>query len=163
MSDLVPGDFHQHYFRSATAVMRPLTGDVMYAYVNLDPSYPPSEVMLQWYFIDENGNESWEHRAYSGDNALAWGVNGTASRHYMGPLPTAGQWVRLEVPANVVGLEGKIVEGMAFTLYEGRAAWDRAGKITPDMDGDGLPDSLGNAAFWQSYSKRGRRLRWRRL
>src|SRR6266545_2572869 len=104
----------------------------MYAYLNLDPSYPPSELMLQWYFIDENGNESWEHRAYWGDNALAWGVNGTASRHYMGPLPATGQWV---------GLEVKIVEGMAFTLYEGRAAWDRAGKITPDMDDDGLPDS----------------------
>jgi len=60
--------------------------------------------MLQWYLIDENGNESWEHRAYWGADALAWGVNGTVSRYHVGALPTAGQWVRLEVPTSEVGL-----------------------------------------------------------
>lgn len=36
--------------------------------------------------------------------------------------------MRLEVPASLVGLEGQTVSGMAFTLYNGRATWDRAGK-----------------------------------
>jgi hypothetical protein len=46
----------------------------------------------------------------------------------MGALPAAGGWVRLEVPASLVGLQGAAVDGMAFTLYGGRATWDHAGK-----------------------------------
>ena len=46
----------------------------------------------------------------------------------MGDLPAAGQWVRLEVPASAVALEGRTVTGMAFTLYDGQAYWDAAGK-----------------------------------
>jgi hypothetical protein len=49
----------------------------------------------------------------------------------MGPLPPTGQWVKLEIPASQVGLEGRIVSGMAFTLYDGRAAWDYAGIRRP--------------------------------
>jgi hypothetical protein len=139
----VAGAMHQHYFERSVAVMRPGVGDVLYAYVNLDPSYPPTEVMLQWYVVKEDGTGTWNHRAYWGANNITgptWGVDGTESRYPMGALPTAGQWVRLEVPASAVGLEGKIVEGMAFTLYGGRAAWDSAGTMKPDHDGDGLPD-----------------------
>jgi len=86
--------------------------------------------MLQWY------DNSWEHRAYWGaDNVSIYGVNGTASRHYVGPLPPAGQWVRLEVPANQVALEGTTLHGMAFTTYDGRATWDSAGKSSaPAID-----------------------------
>src|SRR6185295_10461596 len=71
---------------------------------------------------------TWEHRAYWGANLISWGTDGTVSRRYMGALPAAGQWVRLSVPAVQVGLEGAIVNGMAFTLYGGRATWDYAGK-----------------------------------
>jgi hypothetical protein len=48
----------------------------------------------------------------------------------MGALPSAGSWYRLEVPASYVGLEGKAVSGMAFSLYgkEPTVAWDRSGK-----------------------------------
>ena len=38
--------------------------------------------------------------------------------------------VRLEVPASAVGLEGHVLNGMAFTLYGGRATWDHAGKAS---------------------------------
>ncbi|MCL4790267.1 MAG: hypothetical protein KJ070_26375, partial [Verrucomicrobia bacterium] len=131
---------HEHYFNRSLAVIRPAVGDVLYAYVNLDSSFPPSEVMLQFYTVENNGIGSWEHRAYWGANTINLGVNGTASRYPMGALPTAGQWVRLEVPASVVGLEGRIIAGLRFTLYGGRAAWDSAGTIKPDHDGDALPD-----------------------
>jgi len=131
---------HEHYFNRSLAVIRPAVGDVIYAYVNLDPSFPPSEVMLQFYTVENNGLGSWDHRAYWGANTINLGVNGTASRYPMGALPTAGQWVRLEVPASVVGLEGKIIAGLRFTLYGGRAAWDSAGTMKPDHDGDELPD-----------------------
>jgi glucose/arabinose dehydrogenase len=39
--------------------------------------------------------------------------------------------VRLEVPASLVGLEGQTLNGMAFTLFNGRATWDHAGKVLP--------------------------------
>jgi hypothetical protein len=80
--------------------------------------------MLQW------NDGSWEHRAYWGENLIEWGTNGTASRQFMGALPRAGCWVRLEVPAVTVGLEGREVNGMSFVLWDGRATWDAAGLIT---------------------------------
>jgi hypothetical protein len=116
---------HQHYFYNATQTLPVAAGEKLYAYVYLDPTNPPGQVMLQWY---EAG--SWEHRAYWGANQLPWGVDGTASRRYMGLLPATGQWVRLEVPASQVDLEGRVLSGMAFSLYDGRATWDRAGKTT---------------------------------
>ncbi len=70
-----------------------------------------------------------EHRAYWGADSVPWGTDGTDSRRYMGALPAAGGWVRLEVPAALVGLEGETVNGMAFTLYNGSAAFDRAGVL----------------------------------
>jgi hypothetical protein len=120
-SALAAGE-HQHYFYNATSTLPVAVGDTLFAYVYLDPSNPPSEVMLQWY------DGGWEHRAYWGANQLAWGIDGTVSRRSMGPLPAAGQWVKLTVPAAQVGLEGRTLSGMAFTLYNGRATWDYAGK-----------------------------------
>ena len=113
---------HQHYFSGATETLSVSTGNVLYAYVYLDPSNPPSEVMLQW------NDGSWEHRAYWGANQIGWGADGTNGRRYMGPLPAIDQWVRLQVPASSVGLEGHTLNGMAFTLFGGKATWDEAGK-----------------------------------
>ncbi len=112
---------HEHWFDNATSTLYISTGDTLYAYVYLDPSNVPSEVMLAW------NNGSWEHRAYWGANDIAYGISGTASRSYLGPLPAAGQWVRLEVPASQVGLEESILKGMDFSAYGGRVTWDNAG------------------------------------
>ena len=120
-SALASGE-HQHYFYSATATLPVAVGDTLFAYVYLDAANPPSEVMLQWY------DGSWEHRAYWGANQIGWGSDGTVGRRAMGALPATGQWVRLAVPAAQVGLEGRTLNGMAFTLYGGRATWDYAGK-----------------------------------
>jgi hypothetical protein len=116
---------HQYLFQNATATITVPTGATLYAYVYIDSANPPSEVMLQW-----NDGSSWDHRAYWGANNLGYGSNGTVSRHSMGGLPTAGQWVKLAVPASAVGLEGKTLNGMAFTLYDGCATWDNAGMST---------------------------------
>ena len=113
---------HQHYFYDATTTLSVGVGESLFAYVYLDPANPPSEVMLQW------NDGSWEHRAYWGANLNGWGTDGTVSRHAMGSLPAVGQWVRLEVAASVLGLEGHVLNGMAFTLADGRATWDYAGK-----------------------------------
>ncbi len=120
-SALVAG-VHQHYFYNAASPLAVGVGDTLFAYVYLDPVNPPTEVMLQW------NDGTWEHRAYWGANQIGWGTDGTISSRYMGALPATGQWVRLAVPAANVGLEGRAVNGMAFTLYGGRATWDFAGK-----------------------------------
>lgn len=129
-SNLAAG-MHQHYFTGATETLPISTGNVLYAYVYLDPLNPPSEVMLQW------NDGTWEHRAYWGADQLGWGTDATNSRRYMGSLPATDQWVRLEVPASAVGLEGHTLNGMAFTLYDGKATWDeagRAGAFVPQCD-----------------------------
>lgn len=82
--------------------------------------------MLQWYDWS-----SWAHAAYWGANLIAWGTDGTASQKPMGALPAASQWVRLEVPASLVGLEGRTLSGVNFILYDGRATWDFTGKQGP--------------------------------
>jgi len=113
---------HEHWFDNATATLDVGTGDTLYAYVYIDPANPPTEIMLGW------NNGSWEHRAYWGANNITYGISGTVSRAYLGPLPAAGQWARLAVPASQVGLEGSTLKGMDFSAYGGHVTWDYAGK-----------------------------------
>ena len=115
---------HEHWFDNATATLDIGAGDLLFAYVYLDPASPPSEIMLAW------NNGSWEHRAYWGANNITYGISGTDGRRYMGGLPATGQWVRLEVPASQVGLEGSILKGMDFSVYGGSVTWDHVGKIS---------------------------------
>jgi hypothetical protein len=120
---------HQSYFTGASTGLQVNTGDNMIVSVYLDPAYPPSELMLQW----NNGigaDGGWAHRAYWGNNSINWGIDGTDSRRYMGPLPLLGGWRRLVIPASQLGLEGTTVTGFAFTLYDGRGYVDRVGKST---------------------------------
>jgi hypothetical protein len=118
---------HQVYFDGATATLSIETNAVLYAWIYLNPSNKPSEAMLQW--CDQNG--SWEHRAYWGANSLTFGMDGTAGRTNMGALPAAGKWAQLAVPVGLVNLAGSTLNGLAFTLYGGQAAWDCAGVLNP--------------------------------
>jgi hypothetical protein len=124
-SSLAAG-FHQHYFTNASPPMLVQSGDTLYAYIYLDPANPPREVMLSW---DTNG--LWQHNAFWGEDLINVGTPGTNSRRYVGPLPPVGQWVRLEVAASAMGLEGASIKGMAFSLYDGRATWDTTGVARP--------------------------------
>ena len=112
---------HQHYFINQTGTMPVGPGDTLFAAAWLDPGNPPDEIMLQWRTTD------WLHRAFWGADMIGWGAPGTSERRPMGRLPFAGEWVRLEVPAAAVGLEGQAVTGIAFTLFNGRVTWDYAG------------------------------------
>lgn len=129
------GTVDEHSFVGATSKLPVGAGDRLFAYVFLDPNHSPEEIMLQWHAAD-----GWEHRAYWGKNYIQLGTDGTNSRRRMGPLPAAGRWVRLEVPASLVGLEGKVLDGMAFTTNGNRATWDRAGRTrgaaVPETPGD---------------------------
>jgi hypothetical protein len=100
-------------------------GDKLYTYVFLDPANPPTEIMLSW------KADNWEHRAYWGADRINAGTPGTAGRYRVGALPVTGQWVRLEVPASAVGLEGRTVSSMGFTTFDGRVTFDKSGKSSP--------------------------------
>src|SRR5438445_2910769 len=82
--------------------------------------------MLKWF-----DGKNWAPAAYWGENLIPWGTNGTDSQRPMGlfpPLPLYyGTWVRLEVPASLVGLEGRAISGMSFILYDGQITWDYSG------------------------------------
>lgn len=132
-SDLVAG-LHQHFFQGAKSPLFVSVGDRLFAHVYLDPRHLPRQIMLQWH------DGTWEHRAYWGENLIPFGNDGTVSRQFIGLLPSAGRWVRLEVPAALVGLEGRPVNGMAFTLWDGTATWDCAGKRSSDPGGPAATD-----------------------
>ncbi|MEW6305433.1 MAG: glycoside hydrolase family 9 protein, partial [Verrucomicrobiota bacterium] len=129
---------HSHGFSGATHTLTLNTGDILVTYVYLDPANPPREIMLGW--LD---GESWEHRAYWGENLIPYGADGTPGKAYLGALPPAGQWVRLEVPASQVGLEGKTLFGMSFVLYDGKATWDHVARARPQRYEVRRPASSG--------------------
>jgi mono/diheme cytochrome c family protein len=121
----------------ARSPLRVGEGDTLFAYVYLDPADPPKEIMLQWRTTD------WLHRAYWGANTIPWGRDKSTERRTMGPLPAAGQWVRLEISAAKVGLApGAVVTGWAFTQQGGTAYWDKAGLITRAPQGEPVYDNL---------------------
>ena len=115
----------QHFFDRAKEPLKIGKEDLFFCYVFLDPKNPPKEIMLQW----NDGN--WEHRAKWGGNQIPWGKDKSPSRYHAGPLPKVGEWVRLEIPAKTVGLnEGALVNGWAFTQFDGTVYWDKAGVVS---------------------------------
>jgi hypothetical protein len=133
----------QHYFTGAAEGLRIGEQDRLFAHVFLDPQNPPKMVMLQF------NDGAWEHRAYWGENLATWGADGTAGRLSMGPLPTVGGWVRLEVEARAVSLSpGTVVTGMAFSQFDGKVYWDKAGLMTRTHQAP-LPEE--SFAAWEKF------------
>lgn len=134
-SALMNGE-HEHFFENATQKLQVNPGEKLSAWIFVDPVHRPAEVMLQW-----KDDQGWEHRAYWGDNLIPVGTDGTASRRRIGDIPSGVGWKQLIVPADLVGLEGKLINGMKFSLHGGRAAWDRVGKLLASAPDPGPGDS----------------------
>jgi hypothetical protein len=110
----------QHYFTGA----RPLKigeHDQLFVYVYLDPKNPPKEIMLQIH------QDDWEHRAYWGADLIDFENKEGVPRHFAGPLPKSGEWVRLEIPVNELNLKAGGIDGWSFDQYGGAVYWDTAG------------------------------------
>ena len=115
----------QHLVQNSKLPLRVDSNMRLFTYVYLDPKNLPKQIMLQW-----NDGKSWEHRVYWGEEKIGWGKEGTVSRRKLGPLPKAGEWVRLEVEANSVGLiAGAQITGWAFTQFDGTVYWDKSGLV----------------------------------
>ena len=133
----------------------------LFAHVYIDPANPPKSVMLQYH---RNG---WQHRAVWGDyDVIQWGNPNTPERVHMGPLPKSGEWIKLEVSADKVGLNaGDHLTGFATTQFGGTVYWDKIGvtgvsdpandpqrsflawwKNAKGKDTPGLPGDLNNLA-----------------
>ncbi len=115
----------------------------LFAHVFIDPENPPQSVMLQFF------KGGWLHRAVWGDyDVIAWGTPHTTERVSMGELPTAGEWVRLEVPAETIGLApGDEVTGFATTQFGGTVYWDKLGTV-------GVVDPANDSArSWKAWWK----------
>ena len=111
----------QHFFLGATPSLSASAGDTLFTYAYLDPKAMPREVMLQW------NDGDWEHRAFWGEDLINFGTVATGSRRRMGDLPAPGQWVRLAVPTNAVGLAGRGIGGMSFDQFGGKVTFDHSG------------------------------------
>ncbi|MEX2579521.1 MAG: PSD1 and planctomycete cytochrome C domain-containing protein [Verrucomicrobiales bacterium] len=115
----------QHIGRAGKKPIEVSDGDVLFAYVWLDPKNPPRQLMLQFHH-HEGG---WSHRAWWGEDVIPYGKgsNGPAHRR-LGELPAAGEWVRLEVPVAEIGLgPGDRITELAYTQFGGRIYWDTVG------------------------------------
>jgi hypothetical protein len=119
------GEQRQHRFDGAVKPLHVGPIDVLFAYVYLDPKAPPREIMLQW------NNGGWDQRAFWGEDLISFGKPNTPSRRHFGPLPAAGQWVRLEVPAREIGIVAPTdIAGLSFDQYGGGAVyWDKSGVV----------------------------------
>jgi mono/diheme cytochrome c family protein len=122
-----PG-LHQHYFTSSPQQLHVGPGDKLFAYVYLDPQHMPKSIMLQYNI----GGADWYHRAYWGEDAIEYGKGaGDAAHHHAGDLPESGKWVRLEIDPGALNLPpGTVIQGMAFTAFDGVSYWDKAGIFT---------------------------------
>lgn len=109
---------------------------LLFAYVYIPPHDPPLQIALHWMTADGNGWRS----AYWGTNAMGL----TNAIQISAGLPPLGLWARISVGATQVNLGGKTINGMKFSIFNGRALWDRSGVSVgnqlADFDGDGLPD-----------------------
>lgn len=136
--------FTQQYFDTAPVPIPLREGDRIVLHVWLDEADPPREIMLQVHTV----KTAWEHRAYWGENLIAFGADGTGARRHLGPLPARGQWVRLEIDPAEIGLApGAQIDGVAFSQHSGTVRWDGFGLVSRH-----LPDTAWTHSFeaWRS-------------
>ncbi|MEO2030482.1 MAG: hypothetical protein ABGZ35_00205, partial [Planctomycetaceae bacterium] len=95
-------------------------GDKIFAHVFLPPLESPRALALTFF------THYWDHR-------VQWGGAPPSARRYSyaslaGALPQKGEWVRLEVDAQDVGLKpGTILRGWGLQQYGGSVYWDSVG------------------------------------
>jgi RHS repeat-associated protein len=103
-------------FNNASATLPITWGEKVVFYLLLNECAPPSRVLAQW-----DGGDGIPRN-------VVWGGSPGSGYVHMGPLPAAGTWARLEIPASLINLEGKSLKGVTFYVRDGHAWIDRVGK-----------------------------------
>jgi hypothetical protein len=93
-------------------------GQDLIAYIRINECAIPREVRLIWYTSD-GGSAG----AYFGE-ALAGGEAGMVN---LGPVPAAGVWHRVSVPAETLGFEQRTISRIALGHYGGQVWFDHLG------------------------------------
>lgn len=134
---------HQTFFEGTEAPLVVGVSAKFFAYVFLAPTNPPKAVMLQFH-VDGN----WTRRGNWGDaDAIDYGKKGTTEKVQVGPLPKPGEWARLEIAADRLGLNpGAKIDGLALTAFDGLTWWDKAGQVSVN---DPALDPARSLLAWQ--------------
>ncbi|WP_345737800.1 PSD1 and planctomycete cytochrome C domain-containing protein [Prosthecobacter algae] len=122
----------QDFFSGGATFDVPANGRIS-AQCFLDPANPPTSIMIQFHV------GGWNHRAFWGEEgAIPFGQVRTPERVKMGALPKTGEWVKLDIPIDKIGLKpGMKVTGYAFTQFGGTVSWDRlsmSSRVDPAKD-----------------------------
>ncbi|MDZ4289821.1 MAG: PSD1 and planctomycete cytochrome C domain-containing protein [Prosthecobacter sp.] len=122
----------QDFFSSGASFDIPANGKIT-AQCYIEPENEPKAIMIQ-FFVG-----GWNHRAVWGEEgAIPFGKVRTPERVTMGGLPKTGEWVKLEIPIEKVGLKpGMKVTGYAFTQFDGTVSWDHlsiSSRVDPAKD-----------------------------
>lgn len=116
----------------------------------LDPQNPPSSIMIQLHV-----GGGWNHRAFWGEEgAIPFGQVRTPERVKMGALPKTGEWVKLDIPIDKIGLKpGMKVTGYSFTQFGGTVTWDH---LSMSSHVDPAKDTQWSWSLWvtQNQGKR---------
>ena len=134
MHNAVLGDFDYEEFRAAYGnilMYTELNHSVWHEifYVVDDATYDRAVKVMGREFAD--GLKAGSDAGHANIDKLAYQPE---HFHPHGKLPAAGQWHRIEIDADQVGLVGKLVDGFAYLTKDGQALWDytvlqRNGKV----------------------------------
>ncbi|MCF7762152.1 MAG: PSD1 and planctomycete cytochrome C domain-containing protein [Verrucomicrobia bacterium] len=136
----------RHFFTESPTGLNVGVGDRLFVRVYLDPKRTPREIAIR-----VHDGKGWSQSAFWGEDLIDAGAPDSESRHRVGELPSAGQWVRLEVETSRLGLQpGARIRGMSFDQFDGRVYWDQAGIVSRwPQAGEGFDSLLA----WQAYSR----------
>jgi hypothetical protein len=110
-------------------------------FVRIDSYEVPKTLLLQF---DSNLGI---HKALWGD-PQNYGVAKT-DPGWMGEIPTPGSWIRLEIPADKIGLKpGAFVHAVSFTQFGGIVNWDG---LTITGEGQPATDPRSSFRAWWKY------------
>ncbi|MGZ5442604.1 MAG: IPT/TIG domain-containing protein [Thermoanaerobaculia bacterium] len=109
---------HSHSFTGASGGPTFNAGDLFSVWVQYSFCEPPREIVIG----------SGSRFAYWGENLSDFGSPG-GTFTYMGPVPAAGGWRRLEVPASVLDVEGTQITNLLFGAYDGQVWFDHASRM----------------------------------
>ncbi|MFT6098603.1 MAG: hypothetical protein ACJAYF_001145 [Arenicella sp.] len=101
---------HQHYLLDLDYTLQ--SGDTFSTWVFFNSATSPSGIQIQIH-----DGITWRR--------VHWGAQPYGPSKSMGPLPASSQWINLKADFSDFGISPTAtVEGIAFTLRDGEAAWD---------------------------------------